>query len=167
MVEYRIPYLGLRIGMHEFEFVLDDAFFGFFGHGEIKKGRIDVKLVLDRQASMLVLDFELDGSVELPCDRCGEDADIDVSGEERLIVKMGERTGSTDEDILELGPNEHEIDLSQYLYEYAHLMLPARRVHKNLSDCNQDVVEHLGQIDEEDQLPQDPRWDALKNLNTN
>lgn len=167
MVEYRIPYLGLRIGKHEFDFVLDDTFFEHFGQGEIKKGRIGVQLVLDRQTSMLVLDFQLDGSVVLPCDRCGEEADIDVSGSEKLIVKMGERTGSTDEDILELGPNEHEIDLSQYLYEYAHLMLPVKRVHKSLSDCNQEVVQHFGQEEEDETPPQDPRWDALKNLNTN
>jgi uncharacterized metal-binding protein YceD (DUF177 family) len=167
MVEYRIPYLGLRIGIHKFEFVLNDAFFAYFGQGEIKKGRIEVKLILDRQASMMVLDFQLGGSVVFPCDRCGEEADIDVSGKEKLVVKMGDRTGSTDEEVLELGPNEHEIDLSQYLYEYAHLMLPARRVHKKLSDCNQEVIQHLGQSDEDDTAPQDPRWDALKNLNTN
>jgi uncharacterized metal-binding protein YceD (DUF177 family) len=168
LVEYRIPYLGLKVGRHIYDFRLSAAFFESFGHGEVQDGDVHVSLELDRQVNMMVLDFELNGWVLLPCDRCGEDAKIPIKGTERLIVKMSEVSGTTDDDILELGPQEHLIDVSSYLYEYVHLMLPAKRLHVSPESCNEETLERLRQIEtKEDETPIDPRWEGLKGLSTN
>lgn len=168
LVEYRIPYLGLKVGTHHYEFRLLKEFFESFGHGEVQDGDIHVELDLDRQMNMMVLSFTLSGTAILPCDRCGEDAKVPFEGTERLIVKMGETTGTTDEDILELGPSEHLIDVSHYLYEYVHLMLPSRRLHASPESCDKDAIERLRQIEaKNDEPPVDPRWDGLKGLSTN
>jgi uncharacterized metal-binding protein YceD (DUF177 family) len=115
---------------------------------------------------MMVLKFEVYGNVETVCARCGEPMEIAIEHEDRLIVKFAESTGSSEDDILEIGPSEHLLDLSQYLYEYAHLALPGRSVHEDEEDCNPDALDLLDDlsVDDDPDEPTDPRWDALKDL---
>lgn len=167
---YRIPFLGLKIGRHEYEFELDDTFFASFEHSEISGGKLQADLLLDKQGSMMVLDFHVYGTVSAECDRCGDPMEVDVEHTDRLIVKYGDETGSTEDEILVLGPSEHLLELHQYLYEYAHLGLPSKRVHDDEADCNQEALARLEALrtddpgDDDDDEPIDPRWEALKNL---
>ena len=165
--EYKIPFVGLKEGIHEYEFHLDSKFFEEFELSEFTQGEVDVKLSLDKRINMMVLDFELEGNVTFPCDRCGEDTELDIEGEEKLIVQFGDKTGSTDEEILILGPNEYELDISQYLFEFVELLIPARRVHASEKECNQDVMQKLGELEKEEEEITDPRWDALKGFKSN
>lgn len=162
MKEYQIPFLGLKIGVHHYEFTLDEAFFEAFEYSEISASAIRIDLALEKQSSMLVLDFVLKGTVQLLCDRCGDPFMQEISSKDRLIVKFGDETGHTDEDILVLGPSENAVDVSQYLYEYAHLALPARHVHASESECNQEVLaayrKYTVESDSRD------NWAELKNL---
>lgn len=160
--EYKIPFIGLKEGIHEFDFQLGPEFFEEFEFSDFDRGIVDIHVILDKKSNMLVLDFELHGNVEMICDRCGNDVTVDIEDEEKLIVKFGDKTGSTDEEILVLGPNEHEIKLSQYFFEFIELALPAKRVHEDINDCDQEVVKRLSSEDDTDDT--DPRWDALKNL---
>jgi len=167
---YRIPFLGLKIGRHDFEFELDDTFFASFEYSEISGGKLQADLLLDKQGSMMVLDFHVYGTVSAECDRCGDPMEVDVEHTDRLIVKYGDQTGSTEDEILVLGPSEHLLELHQYLYEYAHLGLPSKRVHDDEADCNQEALARLDALrtddtsDDDDDEPTDPRWEALKKL---
>jgi uncharacterized metal-binding protein YceD (DUF177 family) len=160
--EFHIPFLGLKVGTHHYQFNLTDAFFDAFEYSEITTANIDVEVQLEKQSTLLVLDFELSGSVELMCDRCGDAFQQPLQSKERLIVKFGDETSSTDEEILILGPSENTVDIEQYLYEYAHLALPARHVHETEEECNQEVLaaykKYSVESDERDE------WAALKNL---
>jgi uncharacterized metal-binding protein YceD (DUF177 family) len=164
---YQIPFLGLKTGFHDFEFELDNAFFAAFEHSEIQSGDLKANLTLEKQSTMLVLDFQVEGVVEGVCDRCGDSVEVEVEHTDRLIVKYGDATEITDDDILVVGPSEHILELHHYLYEYAHLGLPARVVHDDESECNQKALEILRDLkiddrDEDDDV--DPRWEALKKL---
>ncbi len=167
---YQIPFLGLKTGKHDFEFELDDTFFASFEHSVITGGQIVADVLLDKQSSMLVLDFNLTGEVSAICDRCGEPMRVSVEHLDRLIVKYGDTTGSTDDEILVLGTNEHLLHLEQYLYEYAHLGMPSRVVHPNESECNQEAMKLLAALrtandrNDDDENDVDPRWEALKKL---
>jgi len=161
--EYKIPYLGLKLGKHQYQFTLTQSFFDNFEFSEIHAGSINVLAEMEKQSTMLIFTFELHGTVDTVCDRCGDDLQIEVSTEQRLIVKFGDKTGSTDEDVLELGPSEHEVDLAQYLYEYAHLALPARHVHADISQCNQESLKELEKYKVD--TTSNTQWAALKNLN--
>ena len=161
--EYRIPYVGLSIGSHAYEFRLNESFFALFEYSEIEKGEILVEMTLEKSGSMINLIFRLSGKSILPCDRCGTELTVDVDGEEKLIVKFGDLTETVEDDVLVLGTNEHEIDISQYLYDYAHLMLPTRRVHDTIENCDPDAIDQL-EIEDENDDKSDPRWDALKGL---
>jgi len=161
--EYQIPYLGLKLGNHQFEFTLTDKFFEKFEFSEIHHAEIDVKVELEKQSTMLLFTIQLTGKVQTICDRCGDDLVIPIEIEEQLIVKFGDATGSLEDDILIHGPAEYAVDLSQYFYEYAHLALPQRHTHESEEDCNPETLKALEKyrID----TAANTQWAELKNLN--
>ena len=161
--EYKIPFLGLKVGTHHYQFTLKDEFFEAFEYSEISNADIRVELELEKQSTMMVLDFQLEGTVELICDRCGDPVHQAVETNQRLILKLGsENSGTTDDDIIVLGPSESDINVAHYLYEYSHLALPARHVHETEEECNQEVMAALSKY----MVQNDNRneWAALKNL---
>jgi uncharacterized metal-binding protein YceD (DUF177 family) len=171
--EYVIPYSGLAIGKHEFDWKIEDKFFEARDYSEVKKGELFVDLVLEKRPSFLELSFSINGAVELECDRCTVDFNYQLDFEEKLIVKFVE-DGSDDasEEIIILGKNDHELHLADHLYEYIAVRIPIRKVgcelleDKNL--CNQDVlklIENLSPKENESHL--DPRWEKLNGLELN
>jgi uncharacterized protein len=161
--EYRIPYLGLKLGKHQYQFTLTEEFFDKFEFSEVHKCQLEASVELEKQSTMLVFTIGLAGTVETTCDRCGDDLTLPVSTEHRLIVQFGEETVEVDDEVLVLSAAEHEVDLSQYLYEYAHLALPARHVHANPADCNQESLRALEKYKVD--TTANTQWAALKNLN--
>ena len=165
-----IPFVGLKPGIHQYRFDIDGSFFENFEGSEIGQGKVNIDCQLDRQARMLVFDFDIKGVVSVPCDRCLEDYDQPVEGHQRLIVKYGEEHQEETDEILVITEQEYEIDLRQFVYEYIYLMLPFRKVHgtddKGRSLCNPEVEKYIAP-DENEDLKTDPRWDDLKKLDRN
>jgi uncharacterized metal-binding protein YceD (DUF177 family) len=172
--EYIIQFVGLAIGEHEFEFNVGNKFFENLDYSEIKQGAIKVKLTLIKQSTMMVLQFNVSGTVKMNCDRCSVEFDMPISGDYKLIVKVGgHEVGDEDDDIISIAANEHELDLSQFIYEYIMLSLPLKRVHpddKNgKSTCDKEMLKKLKNYTIENTVdePIDPRWDGLKNIKLN
>lgn len=161
---YMIPFVGLKETQHSFDFQLGTEFFEHFEYSEIELANIRADIKLDKQSSMMILEFKLTGTVTGNCDRCMKDLSMDIDFEEQLVVKFGDESGHTDEEILVLGPQEYQIDLAQFLYEYAHLALPAKKVCEDESMCDQDVLDKLHELAPGGEEDTDPRWDALKGL---
>jgi len=165
MKHFIIPFSGLKVGNHPYTFEIEDKFFEHFEYSEIKKGNIHVDCMLDKQVRMMVLFFDLTGRITVPCDRCGEEFDLPVEGSQKLIVKFGLDHKEEAEDILVITEKEHELDISQFLYEYVHLLLPIKKTHgtdeNGKSLCDPEVTRYI--IETEDQ-PVDPRWEVLRKL---
>ena len=164
--EFKIPYTGLSLGKHDFQFEVNDKFFAFFDYEDLKDSKVDLTVELDKQSSMIQLFFSFKGVATVACDRCGDDMQINLKGEERLIVKYGETSyiDQTD-DILVISPAEHEIDIAQFVYEYIHVALPVSHSHKDSKDCNQEVIKKLNELSQHNETEEtDPRWAALKNI---
>jgi uncharacterized metal-binding protein YceD (DUF177 family) len=166
--QFVIPFSGLKAGNYTFTFEIDDRFFEHFEYSEVTHGRIHVDVVLERQPRMMVFNFLFAGHIFIPCDRCGDTYSQPLDGEEKLIVKFGPVHEEESEDILVITEDEHELDLSQYIYEYIHLLLPLRKVHgtdeQGNSLCDPDVI---NRISEKEEPPVDPRWDALRKIKDN
>ena len=166
--QFVIPFSGLKAGNYTFTFEIDDRFFEHFEYSEITHGRVHVDVVLERQPRMMVFNFLIAGHVLVTCDRCGENFSMPMDGEEQLIVKFGPVHEEESDDILVITEDEHELDMSQFIYEYIHLLLPMRKVHSTDADgnslCNEDVV---NRISAEENHMADPRWEALKKLKDN
>ncbi len=167
--QYIIPFGGLKPGHHAFDFVVDNVFFDQFEHTEIKSGNVAVHLDMAREERMMVLDFSILGKVTLACDRCLEPVNITVEGKEKLVVKLGDHYEEESELVVIIPEDDKLLDISSYLYEYLHLLLPLKRVHpedeNGKSLCNPEVMEKLKALAEQ-HIP-DPRWEALKQLKHN
>lgn len=167
--QYIIPFGGLKPGHHAFDFVVDNEFFDQFDHAEIKSGTVAVHVDMEREERMMVLDFSILGKIILPCDRCLEPVNIAVEGKEKLVVKLGDHYEEESELVEIIPETEKLFNISSYIYEYLHLLLPAKRVHPDdengQSTCDPDVMKKLKELDEQ-HVP-DARWEALNKLKHN
>jgi uncharacterized metal-binding protein YceD (DUF177 family) len=166
--QFVIQFGGLKPGMHQFSFSIDHVFFDHFEYSEIKKGLLDVTIDMEKEEKMLVLHFSIHGKVEVPCDRCYIPFDLEISGKENLIVKFGKDYHEENEEIQIIPEGEHHLDVSPFIYEYIHLLMPFRKVHpedeEGNSLCDPDVIKRID--DNEKDFEPDPRWEVLKKLKT-
>ena len=172
--EYSIQFVSLGLGEHKFEFTVTDKFFENLDYSEIKQGNILVKVNLIRQSQMMILEFDITGTVNVLCDLCATEFDMPISGTYKLIVKLsGDDIDDKDDDIIIVGAQEHQLDLSQYIYEYVSLSLPINRIHpldaKGKPTCNKEMLKKVQKFltKEEKKDTTDPRWNDLKNIKLN
>jgi len=168
---YLIPFAGLKSGEHNFDYVIDDAFFKEREYSEVQHAKIKTNVTLNREINILVFDIRMEGTINVMCDRCGDAFDFPVWGEKKLIVSLT-NDRFEDDDIVSIPLDSYEIDISQNLYEYATLLLPQRRIHPDKEDgtsgCNSEALKILNKLSEkkgEENI--DPRWEALKNIKQN
>ena len=83
---------------------------------------------------MLELDFSHKGTVNVPCDLTGEQFDLPIKGKIKLVVQFGEEFNNDNDELLILPHGEHQIDLSQYIYEMIVLSIPLKRIHPGVKD---------------------------------
>jgi uncharacterized protein len=170
--KYDVEFKGLKEGLHEFEFEVQDMFFEHFDQELVNAGNVKVKVKLEKRSLFLKLFFKLDGWVVLTCDRCLEDYRQKVKYKTELFVKFGENDYEDDE-IIWILPEEYRINLAQLIYEYIVLSLPLKHVHPDTRDgksgCNSDMLSKLEKhrLSEEGKKPVDPRWSALNDWNNN
>jgi uncharacterized metal-binding protein YceD (DUF177 family) len=164
--EYRIAFAGLKPGTHVFDFEIGRAFFEAIGDDVISDGKVTATISMIREERMLDLHFRIVGSVVVMCDRCNEPLMLEIGGEERLIVKLGDRYYEESEDVQIIPETDHAFDVAPFLYEYLHLMLPVRKVHPDdesgNSLCDPEVLKKLEELTPEP--APDPRWEVLRNL---
>ncbi|KDN55134.1 YceD family protein [Flavobacterium seoulense] len=173
--EFLIPFVGLKLGKHHFEYQINNAFFEHFEYNEFQNSDIKVAVVLDKKSNILELEFKHKGTVNVPCDLTGEDFDLPIKGKMKLIVRFGEVFNNDNEELLILPFGEFEIDIVQYIYEMIVLSVPLKRVHPGVKDGSLktealdklkelQVKEEVKKEDKEENI--DPRWDKLKQLLT-
>ncbi|WP_369752697.1 DUF177 domain-containing protein [Flavobacterium sp. WC2409] len=174
--EFLIPFVGLKLGKHHFEYQLSNAFFEIFDYDEFQNSDIKVNVVLEKKSTMLELAFKHKGTVNVPCDLTSEDFDLPIKGKMKLIVRFGEEYNNDNEELLILPFGEFEIDVAQYIYEMIVLSVPLRRVHPGVKDgsLKTEALDKLKELtlkeskEEEKNKEEniDPRWDKLKQLLT-
>lgn len=172
--QYTIPFVGLKLGTHRFDFAIDNEFFKHFEYDEFNNAKIALKLSLEKQSTLLDLQFEFDGTVNLPCDVTNEPYDQAVAGSFNLVVKFGPEFNNEQEELLILPHGSYEVSVEQYVYESIVLSLPAKRIHPGVIDgtLESEVLKRLealspkGENLEENDPQTDPRWDELKKLLT-
>jgi uncharacterized metal-binding protein YceD (DUF177 family) len=132
--EYLIPFIGLKLGKHQFEYTIDKKFFDEFSFDEFESCEIKAAVVLEKKATMLEIMFKHNGTVNVPCDLTGELFDLPIKGKLKLIVQFGDVFNNDNDELLILPHGEHQIDLSQYIYEMIALSIPLKRIHPGVKD---------------------------------
>jgi uncharacterized metal-binding protein YceD (DUF177 family) len=173
--EYLIPFVGLKLGKHHFEYQIDNAFFDIFDYDEFQNSNIKVNVVLEKKSNMLEISFKHEGIVNVPCDVTGEDFDLPIKSKMKLIVRFGEEFNNDNEELLILPFGEFEVDIAQYIYEMIVLSVPLRRVHPGVKDgtLESEALKKLNELavketkkEKKQEENIDPRWDKLKQLLT-
>lgn len=169
--QFSIPFTGLKLGAHQFDYELDDSFFNAFEYSLIKSGNLKVNLELDKQETMLLLKFRIIGTLNLDCDKCLSEFSYPVNLYERQIVKFAEdELESDDEEIISLSRKDSEIDISGPLYEMINVAVPyIKNCEQADKECDQEMIDRLAQLSiemqaEENEQTSDPRWEALNKL---
>ncbi len=166
---YDLPYAGLKLGVHAFDWTLGQDFLEDHGAEGFKNMRLTVALELEKKERLMDLKFHINGSLTTACDRCGEDVEIEMDHEDHLVVKLSNETDLTDDEVVFIDESEHAFSVEQFIYEFIMVGLPSRTVHPE-GECDPEVMKYLEDINleegqkEDEEKEIDPRWEALKKL---
>ncbi|WP_179318675.1 YceD family protein [Winogradskyella helgolandensis] len=171
---YTIPFVGLKIGMHHFDFQIDNTFFKHFEFDEYNAVDVKIDLEFEKRSTLLELYFSAKGSINLNCDITNEPYDQAINDDFKLVVKFGNEYNDDNEDILIIPHGEYEINVAQYIYELIILAVPIKRIHPGIEDgtLQSDILSKLEELSpSEDHKVKssediDPRWNNLKKLLT-
>jgi uncharacterized metal-binding protein YceD (DUF177 family) len=166
--------------MHEYSYLLENQFFIDIDGDQVQKGKVDVCLTVKRSSMMFEMNFQIQGVVLVPCDRCLDDVEIPIDTQNRLVVKFGKEYTEESDEVVVVPEDEGAINLAWFLYEFIALAIPMKHVHapgkcnKTMSSKlrkhttrsldNDDEYEDDESIEEDVPVATDPRWDGLKAL---
>ncbi|NDV56022.1 DUF177 domain-containing protein [Parabacteroides sp. 52] len=183
---YKIDLKNLAPGVHTFEYQLGNDFFVAIDGDEVQKGKVKVIATVKRTSVAFEMDFQLQGTVVVPCDRCLDDMELSIDTPNRLVVKLGKEYAEESDEVVVVPETEGAINLAWFLYEFIALSVPMKHVHapgkcnKTMSsklkkhasrtaddsedEYEEDASEDDISMDEGSATASDPRWDALKGL---
>lgn len=178
---FDIAFVGLSNGKHEFAFDLNDDFFDCFESSEINSAELKGRLIMHKKSNMLDLEFFINGTAELQCDRCLENFRGHLDIHQMLYIKFGDRHEEQSDEVIIIPATQSHIDVAQYFYEFSILGLPAKKTHPQTVSgepgCSAEILSQLekymsGSPDKNKKAgnadqPTDSRWDALKGLKFN
>jgi len=170
MEALKIDLNGLKEGVTQLSYSLDDAYFESVGGSDTKSGKVDVAVSVSRAADFFELSFRFVGTVIVPCDICLDDMEQRVSGENRLTARLGEAY-SEDDDLITVERDDAVLDLSWFIYEFIALSIPIKHVHEE-GKCNPDMLKTLAEYSADrggegcEEAAIDPRWSELEKLKT-
>jgi len=153
--EFEIAFVGLKSGTHEFLYEIDDRFFEEFGQQDFKNCKANVKLELERNTGFMMLKFEVGGTIDVNCDRCGNDLPLELWDEFELLVKLTEEPDKMNEeeespDVFFIARTESHLQVKNWIYEFINLSIPMQKMCKESemggSHCNQQVLARLAQL---------------------
>ena len=170
--EFEIAFVGLKPGVHEFNFDIDDKFFVEFQQQDFQNCKAHVKLLLDKNGSFMMLKFEIGGTLDVVCDRCSNQLPLDLWDEFKMTVKMAEEPEllnqqEDDPDVYYISHSESHINVAGWIYEFINLSLPMQKTcqYENMDGphCNPDARNILKNMEQEKQKNQEnPIWKGLE-----
>ena len=110
--EFLIPVSGLALGSHSYQFEINNGFFTEREYSEIQQGKVNVSLNIDRQETLMVLHFGIEGRVWVACDRCADEFDQPIEDERVFFVKLGTDNAEESDDVAVVPAVLGEFDVS-------------------------------------------------------
>lgn len=169
--EFEIAFVGLRPGVHEFEYKIDDKFFLDYGNQDFANCTANIKLLLDKKNGFLQLKFDIDGYADVVCDRCSNPLKKQLWEEFNIIVKMVDdpdtmNVQEEDPDIYYISRGESHLKIADWIYEFVSLSVPLQKMCDESeiggSQCNTEVLDKLKQMEEEVKKQANPIWKGLE-----
>jgi len=173
---FEIAFVGLKPGVHTFEYNINNSFFANYGEPDFTNCAAKIKLQLEKNSGFMMLKFDIDGQAEVNCDRCGNPLPLQLWDEFKVIVKMVEEPDlmneqEEDPDVYYISRTESHLDVADWIYEFISLSIPMQKMCKEDEIggplCNKEVLEKLRKMEEEAGKDNNPVWkglDKFKNL---
>lgn len=169
---FDIAFVGLKLGPHEYTYTIEDEFFTHFQGQEFKNCKAEVKLTLDKHSSFMMLKFEIGGSLEVGCDRCGNQLPLPLWDEFNIVVKLTDNpedmnSEEEDPDVYYISKGDSHINIADWIYEFVILSIPIQKMctieEMGGPHCNQEVLKLLENMQTgENETPLNDLWSGLK-----
>jgi uncharacterized metal-binding protein YceD (DUF177 family) len=169
--DFEIAFVGLKPGIHEFNYRITDQFFEAYQQQDFHRCEANVNLVLDKNNGFMLLRFEVGGKLESTCDRCGNNFPLDLWDEFNLLVKLVEEPDvmneqEEDPDVYYIPKTESHLDITDWIYEFVNLSIPIQKMcpEKEMGGpyCNKEVLDMLKKMDVAESKPANVLWKGLE-----
>jgi uncharacterized metal-binding protein YceD (DUF177 family) len=153
--DFEIAFVGLKPGLHSFEYEIDDRFFEEFGSQDFSNIKVQIRLKLEKNSGFMILKFEVGGMVEVQCDRCGNRLPMELWDEFEVLVKMtddAEKMNQEEEDpdVYYISRTESHLDVKKWIFEFVILSIPMHKMCKESEIggpyCNKEVLAKLARM---------------------
>jgi len=172
---YDIPFSGLKIGSHRYDFNINKEFFDLFDvEQEFSDCNLTAEVDFIKGSSLFELNFKIKGTITVPCDVTNENFDLKIKNKWKLLVKFSDHFDDSDDEVITLPIGESLINVSQNLYEGIILVIPIRKVNPNCKETEkykeiQQLLDKMKpknnfEVESNQEIEFDPRWEKLKNL---
>lgn len=173
LAEYIVPFSGMKIGNHQFDYKIRKEFFDAFEYSEIEDGELNVIVSVDKSETMMIMNFNISGEINMECDVCLEELKQPLEANYRQIFKFSDDEDlKLDDEITYVRSTEFKINIAPFIIEFINLSKPNKTRHP-VGECNDELIavldeyllvkeEHKEDNSEEEDI--DPRWNALKKL---
>jgi uncharacterized metal-binding protein YceD (DUF177 family) len=171
-------------GKYEIDFEIGREFFQHFEDNELlDEGILTVRVLMDKGANLIEMNFLITGEVKLTCDRSLEEYFEHLEITEKILFKYGEVEEEVNEEVYIITRDTSKINVAQFIYEFILLGLPAKKIHPDhRTEFDEEDFEaegtyayidgdYGGESDEDSSADQDqkeeiadPRWELLKKL---
>ena len=169
--EFELAFVGLKPGIHAYDYKITDRFFEAYQQQDFKRCDANVKLFLDKKNGFMLLKFEIDGKMEVICDRCGNSLPLDLWDEFNILVKLVDNheimnQQEEDPDVYYIGRNESHLHIADWIYEFINLSIPIQRMCREEEIggpyCNKEVLDMLKKLNDKESKPENPLWKGLE-----
>jgi len=150
--EFEIAFVGLKPGIHEYKYEVDNKFFANYSQADFNNCQASVRCTLEKNTSFMMLKFEIGGSVDVICDRCGNTLNMDLWDEFNMVIKQVENPDEMNEDeddpdIFYISRTESHLHLADWIYEFVSLSIPNQRMCDEQEmggpQCNKEILAML------------------------
>jgi len=173
---FEIAFVGLKPGIHEFSYEVNDQFFAEAETRDFTNCLAQVKLTLDKKTSFMLLKFEIGGRADVVCDRCSNVITMDLWDEFNMVVKMVDNPEEMndkeeDPDIYYISRTESHLHLNEWIFEFVSLSVPMQKTCSPEEfggpKCNQEVLAKLKLMEtHDDQSNANDLWKGLDQFRT-
>ncbi len=174
---FEVAFVGLKTGVHEFNYELDDKFFAEKGLADLTNPRANVKMLLDKHVGFMMLTFIVGGQTDVNCDRCGNPLTIELWDEFKMLVKLVDNPEEMndqeeDPDVFYISRTESHLAVGDWIYEFVLLSVPMQKMcppdENGEPDCNQEVIQKLREMESKPNETNAPSiWKGLDKFKEN
>ncbi|MBR5102595.1 MAG: DUF177 domain-containing protein [Muribaculaceae bacterium] len=182
MASYKLSLNSLSLGIQVFEYSLDADFFNEVEPTEVRQSDVKVTLRTEcKTTGIYRLDFVMQGTITVGCDRCLDDLQLEIDTEYGIDVKEGEQWDDSRDGVLIIPSSWRELDVAPLMRDTVLLAIPLQHMHAE-GECNSEMMARYKSLeateigddeqmratnDENNEttvLGDDPRWEQLKKL---